>query len=410
MKIGKPTPKWQLVLDRNWPTSVAFLGDGNRIAAGNRRGEIYVWELPDDSASLQNAAKEENEKDKRTEEDGVPDFAPTLRLDGHANAITHLRCLPDGRTLVSSSLDHTVRLWDTKQTPTDQAEVVLDAKRREQQARNKPQPERERIVDAPGVTVSTIASSHTLKGHRDWVRALGISGDGKRIISGDDTCLSIVWDVDSRKIISQWQGYDRVWVRSAALSPAGETAFTCEYAGSRSSFDRPAAQARLWNADDGSLQLDLLKVWTPKVKDKDRVDSYGYAQKWGKLLKRGLVCADFSPDGTLLAVGQGGETDTGKVHLVDVASGKIVRTVSGHRYGVCDVRFSADGRFVLSSGRDTTVRICQVDDGKEVAVLGKPRGGQFKDWLHAIAISPDQQTVAAADIGGYIHVWSLNTK
>jgi hypothetical protein len=53
------------------------------------------------------------------------------------------------------------------------------------------------------------------------------------------------------------------------------------------------------------------------------------------------------------------------------------------------------------------VRICQVSDGKEVAALGKARGGQFKDWIHAIAISPDQKMVAAADIAGFVHVWQL---
>ena len=159
------------------------------------------------------------------------------------------------------------------------------------------------------------------------------------MISGDDACLSIVWDLNTQKPISQWHGYNRVWVVSAALSPDGKTAFTAEYAGSRSSFDRPAAQARFWNADDGKLKLDLLKVWTPKTKDEDRVDSYGYARTWGNLMKRGLICAVFSPDGKWLAVGQGGETDTGKIHLVDVETGTITRTVSGHRYGACDVKF-----------------------------------------------------------------------
>ena len=72
------------------------------------------------------------------------------------------------------------------------------------------------------------------------------------------------------------------------------------------------------------------------------------------------------------------------------------------------MRFSADGEHLLSSGRDTTIRICQVEDGKEVAVLGAPRGGQFKDWFSALALSPDQRLVAAADIAGSIQVWSLD--
>ncbi len=395
MKIGKPAQLWQLSFEGEWPTSVAFLGDGRQLAAGNRAGQIFIWDLPEEIP-----AGAENEKDP-------PDFAPVRLLQGHTNGISHLRAAPDGSTLVSSSLDHTIRLWNVNGPASGETEVVLDAKTREKNTKYKRGKEKEEILNAPGVKVDTAGAEHVLKGHDGWILGLGLSQDGKRMISGDDRCLSIVWDLPSRKQISSWHGYDRVWVRSAALSPDGQTAFTCEYAGRRSNFDAPAAQARLWNAADGTLKRDLMKVWTPEVKDKDRTDSYGYMQKWSKLVKRGLVCAEFSPDGKLLAVGQGGETDTGKVHLVDVASGKILRTVSGHRYGVCDVKFSADGKYVLSSGRDTTVRICQVADGKEIAALGKSRGGQFKDWIHAIAISPDQQFVAAADIAGMVHVWKL---
>jgi WD40 repeat protein len=405
MNIDKPTQLWQLSFEGDWPTSVAFLGDGRRVAAGNRTGQIFVWQLPENSADVE-----------KKETDTPPDFAPVRRLDGHTNGITHLICIDDGKTLISSSLDHTIRIWDLSASPNGSDEVVLDAKVRERLARGKSGEEKDQILNAPGVKVETATASHVLEGHSGWIKALGVSADGKRLISGDDACLSVVWDrtppappsiTGGYKQISSWHGYDRVWVSSAALSPDGKTAFTAEYAGSRSSFDRPAAQAKLWNADDGSLKLDLLKVWTPDVKDENRDDSYGYAQTWGKLMKRGLVCADFSPDGKLLAVGQGGETDTGKVHLVEVESGKIVRTVSGHQYGACDVKFSADGNYVISCGRDTTVRICQVSDGKEVAALGTSRGGQFKDWLHAIAISPDQTAVTAADIAGMVHVWQL---
>ncbi len=403
MQINKPSHQWQLTFEGDWPTSVAFLGNGRRIAAGNRTGQIYVWELPE------NPPESEAGKDEKKDGEGPPDFPPSRRLDGHTNGITHLRTTPDGKTLVSASLDHTVRLWDINAAPSGKADAILDIKQRQKKAYRKSEEEQEQILGAVGIEVGTMAAMHVLESHGGWVYGLGVSADGKRLISGDDQCLSIVWDLNSRKQVSSWRGYDRVWIRSSAISPDGKTAFTCEFAGRRSNFDAPAAQARLWNADDGSLKTDLLKIWTPDVKDEDRQDTYGYWRKWGKLLKRGLVCAEFSPDGKLLALGQGGETDTGKIHLVDVESGKILRTVSGHRYGACDVKFSADGKYVLSSGRDTTVRICQVSDGKEVATLGKERGGQFKDWMHAIAISPDQKTVAAADIAGMVHVWQLQS-
>jgi hypothetical protein len=40
-------------------------------------------------------------------------------------------------------------------------------------------------------------------------------------------------------------------------------------------------------------------------------------------------------------------------------------------------------------------------------VLGSPRGGQFKDWLSAVALSPDGRFLAATDIAGLVHVWEF---
>lgn len=402
MKVGKPVHQWQLSFEGEWPTAVTFLDDA-RIAAGNRGGDIFVWDLPQNPPAV-DADTASKDKSKETR---LPDVPPALGFRGHTNAISHLRTVNAGKTLVSSSFDHTVRLWNVDAKPVDTATVILDQSTRERTARYKSKEEKERILNAPGVSVPIVTEGDVLAGHKGWIQACDVTSDGSRLVSGDDTGLSIVRDLKTRKIISQWQGYDRVWVRSAAITPDGNTVFTCEFAGRRSNFDAPAAQARLWNATDGTLKQDLLKVWTPKFKDKDRRDTYQYLQTWNKILKRGLVCAAFSPDGKLLAVGQGGETDTGKVHLVEMDSGKILRSVSGHRYGVCDVKFSADGKYVVSSGRDTQVRICQTSDGKEVAVLGKERGGQFKDWVHAVAISPDQTRIAAADIAGFVHVWKL---
>ncbi|HIF32859.1 MAG TPA: hypothetical protein EYQ75_14525 [Planctomycetaceae bacterium] len=405
MQINKPTHRWQLNFEGEWPTSVTFLGDSRRVAAGNRAGQIFIWELPETPPTVEPVA----EKSKESKRSTPPDLAPIRRLDGHSNSVTHLVSTADGKTLISSSLDRTIRLWDVNATPSGSAEVVLDSQDRVRKARYRSKDEKAAILEAPGIKVETVSAVAELKGHRDWVGSLGFSRDEKRLISGDATSLVIIWEFDALaphcKELARWTGHPWNWVVAAALSPDGKNALVSEYTYKRDDFDIPAAALKIWNTADGVERLDLLKLQFPKLDVAST--TYGAAQVWRKFVAGGLIAADLSPDGTIVAVGQGGETDTGKVHLFDVESGKLVRTVSGHRYGVCDVKFSADGKFVLSSGRDTMVRICLAADGKEVASLGKERGGQFKDWIHSIAISPDQQTVAGADIAGLIHVWQL---
>ena len=80
----------------------------------------------------------------------------------------------------------------------------------------------------------------------------------------------------------------------------------------------------------------------------------------------------------------------------------------GHKLGVTAVHFHSDGQHLLSSGRDTVVRIWQIADGKLVKTLGQSRGGQFSDWIHDFALSPDGKWLAAADMGGFVQVWRLS--
>lgn len=393
----KLTHQWRLLFEGAWPTSTAFAGSPRRIAAGNRDGLIYVWDLPEEPPESEE--KEPAKGEKKSTDDGA-DVSPTLRLDGHTNGITHLVATADGKTLISASLDHTVRIWDLTASPDGTAEAVLDQEQREREAKKT---RSEEPLNRPGVPVKTMKAAFVLEEHTDWVTGLGLSGDERRLITADDAAHVIVWDLQNRKAVSRWQGEPFNGVSSTALSPSGDMAFVAEYRSKRGDFDRPPAQVRFYNADDGQMILDVMPVLFPKVKDRD--SSYGYATTWNKILARGLVGAAWSPDGKLLAAGQSGETGTGKVHLFDVETGKIVRTVSGHQSGATDVAFSRDGKHVISVGRDTQVRICQVSDGKELAALGESRGGQFKDWLHSVSLSPDQTAIAAADIAGYVQVW-----
>jgi WD40 repeat protein len=394
MNINNPKLLWQLTFEGAWPMAVAFLGSGRKLAAANQDGQIFVWNLPEMPPAFEPA---------KTSDRKAPDQPPARRLDGHTNGVTRLVATPDGKTLVSASLDHAIRLWEPDAAASGTADAILDIDQRKSQAKRE---RKDEILTAPGVTVETLGPAHSLQGHDDWVLSLGASADCRQLISGDVASRAIVWDLAERKEVARFSGRPWNWIVAAALSPDGQTAVVSEYRYKRDDFDIPAAALRVIDASTGAEKFDIMQAMFPKYKPEET--SYGSAQIWRKFFANGLICADISPDGTLVALGQGGETDTGKVQLVEIAAGKLIREVSGHQYGVTDCKFSADGRYVLSAGRDTTLRICQVEDGKEVAALGTPRGGQFKDWLSALAISPDQQTVAATDIAGLVHVWALD--
>jgi len=146
--------------------------------------------------------------------------------------------------------------------------------------------------------------------------------------------------------------------------------------------------AKIWDLNSGQPLLDLSKEYKGMY----------------------LAAAVYSPDGKWLAVGRGGEVDgpNGKVFVIDATSGKRLRECSpGHLYGITDMVLYPDGEHLLTSGRDTLIRVWHVPSGKLIRELGQPRGGQFKDWIHAIALSPDGKWLAAADMVGAVQVWKL---
>lgn len=389
---AKPKLAFQLTFEGSWPTAVAFVGP-RRLAAANQLGRVFVWELPEKAPAF----KAEPKADRQ-----APNVWPARQLVGHTNEVTRLAASPDGKFLVSASFDRTVRVWPTDAKAAGKAEVTLDEDTRKREARRQGKKE---PAPAPGVSVETQTECQVLEGHKEWVYALGLSGDGKRAISGDAACQTIVWDLEIRKQVAKWNGHSWNWVVAASLSPDGKTAIVSENRYKRDDFDVPTPALKTFDAATGKEALDLMKLQFPKFNPTDR--TYGGSQMWRKFVANGLIATAWSPDGKFVAAGQGGETDTGKVHLLDAATGKLVRTVSGHKEGVTDVMFSSDGKYLISVGRDTCVRICQVSDGKEVAVLGSPRGGQFKDWLSAVALSPDEKMLAATDIAGLVQVWEF---
>src|SRR3954467_14530460 len=93
---AKAKLRFQLTFEGSWPTSVAFLGSGRKVAAGNQLGQIFVWDLPEKPPEFKAVPKADRQ---------APNVSPTRRLDGHTNEISRLVVTPDGKTLASASLD-----------------------------------------------------------------------------------------------------------------------------------------------------------------------------------------------------------------------------------------------------------------------------------------------------------------
>ena len=361
LNFDKASLAWNLPWDADWVTAVSFVGN-NRIAAGNNVGDILVWELPGGSGGT----------------------APSLvrRLVGHTNTVNRLVATPDGRWLISASNDHTVRYWDLQASTKGEEAIVLNARTRDDLIKRKSS----KVPPPIEAKVATQEAERTLSGHKDWVLGLALSKDGNTLVSGDDKGEVIIWDRETAKERQRWKV--KGWVWALTLSPDASSLCVSE---------------RVHLVFDSGRHAGL-KIWDLKGQVK---------QDFGKLMVKEMpvAAAAFSPDGKILAVGRGGETDTGKVTLLDPADGKKLRELTpGHYSGLTDIAFHPDGKHLFSSGRDTVVRVWKAKDGKLVKELGTPRGGQFKDWIHAVSVSPDGRWLAAADMAGAVQVWALNGK
>src|SRR6266545_3281058 len=364
--LTKPTQAWNLPWDPDWVTAVTFLGSSRRVAAGNNLGQIVLWELP--------------------EKAGGDPPKPVARLDAHTNVISRLAATPDGKTLISSSYDHTIRHWDipaklpeaTETIPLNQSNIDYLKRARAS-----------KIPALLEAKVGMLKPSRTLTEHKEWVVGMNLSYDGKTMISGDDGGHVIVWDATAGTVKTRWK-LAKGWAYGVGISPDAKQACVTERLPLVFDSGRHAA-VRLWDVSAGTVTKDLS------------------AEKEFK--GHHMSAAAYSRDGKQLAVLRGGESGglSGKPVLVDPVAGKIVKELGpqGHLDGGTDLAWHPDNKHLASTGRDTTVRVWDTATGKLVSEVGKGRGGQFKDWICAASWSADGNWIAAADMAGAVQVWTF---
>ena len=122
-------------------------------------------------------------------------------FQGHSDTVSSVAFSPDGRTIVSGSCDHTLKLWSVSggsclKTFQDHSDSVCSV-----------------AFSPDGRTVASGSDDNTLKlwsvsggaclktlhGHGDWVWSVAFSPDGRTVVSGSGDNTLKLWGAPSKK-------------------------------------------------------------------------------------------------------------------------------------------------------------------------------------------------------------------
>ena len=202
--------------------------------------------------------------------------------------------------------------------------------------------------------------------------------------SGRIDAVAISPDRPGALLTGGFDGYTRLWDATKGtelfkhLSPSRVHAVAFDATGKR------FVSAGGLGDNHGSV-----RVWTRE----------GFAILWQKEFTTRIWSVALSPDGTLVAAGDG----SGIAHVWNLATGELWRAAHGEDMAVHAIAFNADGTLVASGGLDGTVRIWNAPDGKEIRRFQDPSG------VLSVAFSGDGQLVAGGTINGDLRVWALRS-
>jgi WD40 repeat protein len=94
----------------------------------------------------------------------------------------------------------------------------------------------------------------------------------------------------------------------------------------------------------------------------------------------------------------------GTLKLWEVESGRELRTLGGHTKWVTGVALSGDGRLAVSASEDQTLKVWEVESGREVRTL---QG--HTDGVNDVALSGDGRLAVSASRDGTLKAWEVES-
>jgi WD40 repeat protein len=301
---------------------------------------------------------------------------PNRVLEGHQGSVLWLSFTPDGKTLASSSRDHTVKIWD----------------------------------------VANGKNTQTLTQPKSDVYCVSYSPDGTRLAAcGIDNC-TYLWSVPSYEL--QEALLSDALLRNLSFSPDGKTLATAGY----------NHEVWLWNIAKKTEQKKrspkaVFKGHTGKIKAVEfsrsgkllvsggmepRVLVWDPSEKEPKgpikvldSTEKSFEAVAISPDEKTVV----GNSSHGDLIVWDLESGKILKTLTGHVMEGDSLAFRPDGKILASGNKDETITLWNTATWEPIGVFTGNKGR-----IESIAFSPDGKILANGGGGGdtTIKLWDVS--